>query len=196
MEPHDHLKHFLNQVIPLSESDWELVLPHWEVVSLNKGDHILEEGQICRHLWFVHEGLIRQYSNKDGKESTLHFTDRTDFLTLFDSLYLQTGSECAVQAIEPTVLLTIPYHKLQAAYDQSHMVERVGRLMVERAFLQFVEQVRRYSTQSPTDRLHELETNFPDIARRVPQKILATYLGIQPESLSRIRKRRVRPENN
>lgn len=196
MDPIQHLKGFLGQVVPLSEDDFDLVIPYWKVEEYSKGEHLFNAGSICKDLWFVHDGLLRQYENRDGNEATIHFTDKTDFLTLFESLYPQVPCDVSVQALEPTVVLTLPYYRLQEAYLKSHMVERVGRMMVERAFIQFVEQVRRFNVQSPAERLEELEVNYPEIARRVPQKILASYLGIQPESLSRIRKRRVRPSNN
>lgn len=190
------LRAYLDSVLPqLTDQDWELVLPYWKPVELSKGEHLIETGAVCRNLWYVHEGLMRSYRLIDGNESTLYFIQQSEFHTLFDSLYPKVACDCSVQALEPTLVLSLPYERLLQAYDKSHMIERVGRMMVERAFMDFMEQSARFS-QNPQDRLEELELKFPDVARRVPQKILATYLGIQPESLSRIRKRRVKPENN
>lgn len=196
-QAYERMQGFLNSVVPqLTDADWDLVLPYWKAEVIKKGDHLIEMGQVCRELWYMDDGLMRSYRLIDGNEATMYFIQGNEFHTLFDSLYPQVACQYSIQALEDTVVLRLPYNRLQEAYDKSHMIERVGRLMVQRAFMDYVDQVKRFATQSPTDRLEELELNLPEVARRVPQKILATYLGIQPESLSRIRKRRVKPENN
>lgn len=197
MDALEHLQIYLNQAVPqLTDSDWDLVIPHWKVTTVKRGEHVLNAGEYCKNLYFIHHGILREYKVIDGSERTMHFLGQSDFFTEFESLYSQRCCHINVQALEESVVAVLPYHRLQEAYLSSHMVERVGRLMVERAFMNFIDQTNRFANASPEARLEELETKQPEIARKVSQKILATYLGIQPESLSRIRKRRVKPETN
>lgn len=186
---------FLKAFGPLSEMDEELVLPHLTTKTLKKKELLLESGQYCKKLWFVHTGLLRAFRVEQGDELNLGFVAEQQFYTDFESIF--TGDCCSytTQALENTVLIEIPYERMLAAYEQSHAIEHLGRLMVERAFMLNIRSNRPANVLSPMERYERFLQEEPELANRVPLKILASHLRMAPETLSRIRKRRFNRTN-
>ena len=164
------------------------------VIEVAKGATVLRAGDPAEHLFHVDQGLLRYLylDEATGDERTGQFFDEGGIVT--DAASFLTGSAATqtIEAVEDSVLLLVPRAALLRAYDEDHATERFGRKMVETGFLGSQRRAANLLNLSPDDRyLHYVQTR-PDIVRRVPQYLLASFLGITPESLSRIRGRLAR----
>lgn len=179
------IKHF----IPLSVSEEAIVAELFNSRRMAAGEHFLEEGKICRHVAFISSGLVRYYMNVEGQEKTIGFNQEGEFISNFQSFVPAAPSNVSIQAVEDTELEVIGYDDLQNLYTQVRGGERFGRLAIEQVYLSSIEQLRSFYTDSPTARYQQFVAAYPGLVQRLPQYYIASYVGIKPQSLSRIRKR-------
>lgn len=159
--------------------------------TFDKGEHLLEADQVASNLFFVNRGLIRYYyiDERAGEERTGQFFDENSVYTDVLSFGAQTPSSQYIQALEASEILCIPRNAIYDAYADDHALERFGRLMFEKALVGSQDRTASFMSESVEERYRKLISARQDLAKRVPQYILATYLGITPEALSRIRRR-------
>lgn len=179
----------ISRIITLSEPEQTLVNTLFRPQTLRPGDYWFREGQICRYVGFIESGLLRYTVNHDGDELTYSFGKETDFACSYESFLSQSAAVCAIQAIEPTQLQCISFDDLQQFYRDIREGERFGRLAIEQVFLQTIQQLTGLYTNTPEDRYRHFTYHFRDIQQRVPQYYVASYVGVKPQSLSRIRRR-------
>jgi CRP-like cAMP-binding protein len=161
------------------------------VKTLAKGEHILREGDRAEAAFFVRTGVLRYYYLADGVEHTGQFFDEGRMMG--DIAALTTGAPALqnIDALTPAEVLMIPHAALLAAYDADHGIERYGRRALEESMAGSQRRTANLLKLSPADRYAAFVRNRPEVARRVPQYVIASYLGITPEALSRIRRRRI-----
>jgi CRP-like cAMP-binding protein len=159
--------------------------------ALEKGAHLLEVEQTADSLYFIYSGLLRYYyiDERGGEERTGQFFDANNVYTDVTSFVSQTPSLQNVQALEPSEILCIARKAIYEAYACDHAMERFGRIMIEQALIGSQQRTSSFMSESVEERYRRLMDGRKDLVRRVPQYILATYLGITPEALSRIRRR-------
>jgi len=159
--------------------------------SLQKGEHLFREGDPGDALYFVRKGLLRYYYLADGIEHTGQFFDEGKFVG--DVFALTTGAPGLqnIDALEPSEVLVIPTTILTASYDADQAFERFGRRVMEEAMAGSQARTASLLKLSPQERYARFVAMRPEVARRVPQYVVASYLGITPEALSRIRRRRI-----
>lgn len=157
---------------------------------VSKGDHLLRVGETARHLLFVHVGMLRYYYTDaaSGEERTGQFFDEGRVFTDAASFIAQVPSTQSIEALEPGTVLGLPRAAVYAAYTD-HALERFGRIMVEEALVGSQRRAANLLTRAPEDRYRQFVTARPEVARRLPQYLIASYCGITPEALSRIRGR-------
>jgi len=165
---------------------------------VSKGEHILRAGTIADEVFFVHQGLLRYYINDPadgGQERTGQFFDEGIVATDAESYLQRIPAQQNFEALETSSIIALPRAVLNAGYDQDHAIERFGRLMLEEALIGSQRRVSRLLVLQPEERYRLFVETRPEVARRVPQYLIASYLGLTPESLSRIRRRiAVRPQ--
>lgn len=162
-----------------------------------KSQQMLGAGETARHVFFIHKGLVRQYfndPNAGGTERTGQFFDDGMLVTDAESFLTQSPATENFEALEPSSILIVSRAALLRAYDADHALERFGRLMVEEALIGSQRRASRLLTLSPEERYATFVQTRPEVARRVPQYLIASYLGLTPESLSRIRRRLSKPQ--
>lgn len=183
---------FIQNFVPLEMDDVMPVLPHIQLLSCEKKEEILGVGQTCKGVYFVIEGLVRIYRLNEGNDVTVDFMGETEFFTDYESLMMNKECQCYVETIETTRLLYLPYDKLLEGYNNSHMLERLGRLMVERALTTLISRSNdKLANLRSEQKYANFEAQNKELVNRIPLKHLASFLGIAPESLSRIRRQRV-----
>ncbi len=165
-----------------------------EVRVLPKGGHLLRAGDVAGHIYFVWQGLFRYYfiDAATGEERTGQFFDEGRIFTDAASFLGQVPGVQWIQALEPGQVLALPRGALYAGYGADHALERFGRLMVEEALVGSQRRAANLLTLGPDERYRAFVAARPEVARRVPQYLIASYLGITPEGLSRIRGRLAR----
>ncbi len=137
------------------------------------------------------KGLLRYYfiDPVSGEERTGQFFDETRLFTDAASFLTQTPATQAIQALEDGIILRLPRAAVYAAYAKDHAFERFGRLMVEDALIGSQRRSTNLLRLGPDELYRTFMTTRPEVARRLPQYLIASYLGITPEALSRIRGR-------
>lgn len=174
------------------EIDWIKLL--WKERTIKKGDFFLKEGQICRHLGFIKNGIIRYYINQDGEEKTYNFARAHKFVCNYESFIPQTPSTKNIQALEDCNILQISYSDLQTFYKSVAQAERFGRLIIEQVFIQTLQDLSSFYTDTPELRYEKFLKQHADLQQKISQYHIASYIGVKPQSLSRIRKRISKPK--
>lgn len=153
-------------------------------------DFFLRADEVCRHVGFVVQGLLRYYTLDDGVEYTYDFSPERNFTCNYESFLTQTPSSRFIQAIDNTTLLVITYGNLQRLYEQLHEGQKFGRLVAEELFVGMLQKLTSFYTETADERYDTFLRNFPGLQERLPQYVIASYVGIKPQSLSRIRAQR------
>lgn len=173
----------------LSEEDLEFFRPHLIEKQIGKDEHVLASGRCCREVSFIVSGAFRMYHGLGGKEINSHFFVEHDFMADYGSLLGQAPSRYSIQALEPSQIVSISHDALMYAYEHSKNWERVGRLMAEHYAGIFSGRLEQFLFMGGQERYRCLLQTNPHIFDRVPLYHLASYLGMERESLSRIRQR-------
>lgn len=186
---YEQLEDTIQRLIHL-KSDEKLLLKQLFVPKhLGKGEYFLRAGEPCQHVAFIQQGLLRYYLHGDGEEFTYFFAKEQNFISDYESLLSSQPSTKSIQALEDCLLLVTTYENFQLIYKQVEEGERLGRLLIETVFVKIVQQLTSLYQDSPEERYKKFLENFSDIQQRIPQYYIASYVGVKPQSLSRIRRR-------
>ena len=186
---HDQLRCYTDRLLKLNEVDWVRFRDSFRPIHLVKGEHWLQAGDVCGHVGFVVSGLIHAYYIAQGEQVTQEFYFENTYATSYVSFLTGQPSQRHLQALDDTHLLILSREDLYRFYSGSQDAERMGRLIAEGAFMRFDYRTHQFLLKVPEERYRDLLKDRPNVMQRVPQKLVASYLGIKPESLSRIRKR-------
>jgi len=182
----------IRRMISVSEEETQLLQQLFSEKHIKKGEHFLSEGQVCRSVAIISSGLVRYYMNDDGNEGTYYFGSEGNFACDYESFLPQVRSDKNIQALEDTALYIISYDALQQLYKGLKEGERLGRLGIEQVFVDVLQQLASFYKDSPEERYQRFLSTYGHISQRVPQYYIASYVGIKPQSLSRIRNRSAR----
>lgn len=181
------ISHSLSSVVDFTDEELFLFMQRLKPLGLKKHEYFLKDGQVCKSMVIVYKGGLRYFSRSEKGDHTLGFAFEGEWLGDYESFLQQTTSDCYIEALEDCELFTLNYPDMQALYLHSQRFERFGRLIAEKLFIKTARSKRNLMVQSAEDRYLDLLTSQPHILERLPQHLIASYLGIQPQSLSRIR---------
>lgn len=165
--------------VALSEIALMLVLP--------KGHLLLKPNTVCHYIYFIEKGLTRTFYIKDEKDVTDWFSAENSFACSIMSFISQTPDRRAIELLEPSVLWAFHFKDLEKLYSKHHEIERLGRHLVSFGIIQMQQRFDSLHFASAFERYETLLKTHPDIIQRVPLGMIASYLGITQETLSRIR---------
>ncbi|WP_316836226.1 Crp/Fnr family transcriptional regulator [Pedobacter nutrimenti] len=188
----DVLLQTIEKVVFISQDERELIARLFRKKKYNKGEYFLKEDEVCRQVGFIISGVMRYYINNDGEEKTYGFAKELDFVCNNESFIPQKPSRQLIQALEDSQLLVISYTDLQTFYTTLKNGERYGRMVIEQVFVQTLQGLNSFYTDSPELRYEKFVKDYPDMLQRIPQYYIASFVGVKPQSLSRIRKRNIR----
>lgn len=180
----------IKQIIDIDKEAEEFITTSFKELKIKKGDHFLKEGEPNLLLGFIVNGLVRIYITKNGDEqSSIDFSKEGEFVTVYESFIQQGISTQSIQAIEDTTLLVINNDNLQNLYNNIPNGNKLGRILIEKRFIELAKQLLSiYLHNSEQRYLHFVKT-YPDLLQRIPQYHISSFVGVKPQSLSRIRKR-------
>jgi CRP-like cAMP-binding protein len=161
--------------------------PFLEIREFDKRVKVIHEGEVERYLNVVAWGLARKYLPVRNKEITIQLAPEGHIIHSELSFHYRVPSRSVVETIEPTVFFSISYDSLEQLYEQIPGMERLGRLMITDLFIKSDNRYFNQLRKSTRERFLEYVRNHPDMVQRVPQKYLASFLNIKPETFSRLK---------
>jgi CRP-like cAMP-binding protein len=185
----EKLKSFCASVVPLSEKELELVDWACERRVYARRAMLHQVGDTCDFMAFIESGTVRIFHISKGIDYTSKIYFENGWVSDFPSYLSGKPGQFGLQALEATTVTMVKKEKLEAVYRQCPAFETVARLTTEKVLLRTSETALLLSSDKPEDRFKRLLAEQPALFQRVPQKYIASLLGISPESLSRIRKR-------
>lgn len=173
----------------LSDDEWLTFSSKLIRREFSKKMPILQIGHIENHLSFIEKGLVRYYIPREDNDLTFTFVFDGEFISAYDSFITRLPATYTIEALADTVLWQISYDDLQDIYTQTKIGNTIGRLASEGLFLKKSKRELSLLNDSAEQRYRNLFTEQPQLIQKIPQKYLASYIGITPQALSRIRKR-------
>lgn len=180
------LKAFWRKIHPLSEEEEQDFLTAWKRVSFKRKEIITAAGDTERYLYFVLEGIQHSYYIKDGKAHTMAFTYPPSFSGIPDSFISQQPSPVSLECITPSSMLRIPYYQLQKLIEKHRGIEAFFRKGTERLLVGILQRHYELLALDIEERFRVFVQRSPHLLNMVPQKYLASYLGIHPTNFSKL----------
>ncbi len=189
MNSFDILLQTLKQITTLESEEEVLFQNAFKSFSLPKNEFFLQSTEVNTKLGFLCKGLVRYFVFKNEEEATLEFTKEGEFVADYGSFISKQPSIQNIQALEDCEFLVIDYDELQKLYKVSKNANLLGRIIIEHRFIIMVNQLLTAHQYNPEDRYRYFLEHYKDLVQRIPQYLIASYVGVKPQSLSRIRKR-------
>ncbi len=184
----NRLRQYINQVSPLSEPAWQAVAALFTVQSLAKNEYLAEAGRVETTAAYVVEGALRAfYRNEKGTEYNKTFFTADDFIGAFSSLVTGQPNQIYIQALTPCSLFVVDYPSLTGLYDVYPDCERFARRLAEGYFVYKEQRELELVLRNADERYLQFRQEYPGLEQLIPQYQVASYLGITPTQLSRIR---------
>lgn len=185
----ENLKKQIAVSFQLSEEETDIFLASFTKTQFRKNDVFSQEGRICDHVGLIEKGLMKCVYNKNGEEIIFEFACENNFISDYYSFVTATPSEKEIRCLEDCVVYVISKTELNKLGQQFAFIERMSRQMNEFLFLKIHNRLKSALLDSPAERYRNLVSERQDLAQRIPQYMLASYLNVKPETISRIRKR-------
>lgn len=189
----EKLNQYIKQFVPMSDAELLVLNEQCHKVHFNKGDIIMKAGERQKSLFFITKGFIRNYvENIKGNIKIYNF--RSELMTVTgyalynyeDHLKALVNVECLVDC----VMIEVPLKAIDYVIKNMESGERLGRFMAEMHVIEMLKSVIQRDTKTIIERYNDLEAAFPNIHNRIPQHMIASYLGITPVHLSNLKKNR------
>lgn len=188
---------YINQISPIEEAAAKKLLACFKPKSLAKHEYFIRDGQYAKHVGFLYKGIVRAYfMNAEGKEYNKQFFVAPSIIGAYTALLTKQPNKIAQQALTPCEVLVANYADIEALYAQYHSLERLGRRLAEFYFLEKEQKEIEMALLDAEQRYLILRNLFPKIETVISQYHIASYLGITPTQLSRVRRKMSENENS
>ncbi len=180
---------YISQFKSFTNAEKRIIESYFIFRQVPKKFKLASEGKIARELYFINKGLLRLYYTKDGEEITAYLFREHLFASSYDSFLRQAPGIQTLETLEESDLLVIQYDDLQKVYNEIPAMQVLARKIAEQRFINAQMILSSYILDSPEERYRKFVAQQGDLLLRVPHHMIASFLGITPVSLSRIRKR-------
>lgn len=188
MDALDKIKNYFNSLVDMNAKDWEIFSSKLIRMEFPKRSLLLEMGNTEHYLSFIEQGIVRFNIPKLDYDFTFGFAFENSFVSGYDSFLTQLPSSYNLEAITPCVLWRISFEDLHTVYETTSVGNFIGRKAIEDIFLKKMKREMTLLEDSAKTRYLNLMREQPELIKNIPLKYLASYIGIRPQSLSRIRK--------
>jgi CRP-like cAMP-binding protein len=196
MNPYNQLIQHFRQNVQINELEEKLVNEYFYISEFKKKELILFKGETSSHMRFIVDGCLKTYHlNEEGKEQIVHFGIEGWWVNDLYSYLTLTPATQFIEALENGRLLKIHRDDLSKLFDKSQSIERFFRLKFQNAYVAFIDRTLNSISKTAEERYFEFCEKYREIEQRVPQYLLASYLGITPEFLSLLRKKNSKRRN-
>ena len=179
---------YISRYVNLTQDEINLLLEYITHRKYLKGQYVIQQGDICRFESFVIKGCLKTfYVDNEGQEHVVLFAIENWWTADLGSFLTQKPADYNVQCIENTEVIQFSFDKLELLYQKITKLERFFRIIIQKAFVASEKRIIRNFSLSAKERYIEFKNTYPQIEQRVPQYLIASYLGITKEFLSKIR---------
>lgn len=185
----EQIRTYFEKMVKMTDADWQKFSSKLSRLEFPKKTVLLKSGQTESYLSFIEKGIIRFYVPKVDNEITFSFSFANEFVSAYDSFLTQTPCGYEVESLTETVLWRLTYDDLQTIYTETEIGNTIGRYASEGLYLENIKREISLLTDSAEQRYLNLFSERPHLIRYIPLKYLASYIGITPQALSRIRRR-------
>ncbi|RPD51152.1 Crp/Fnr family transcriptional regulator [Paracnuella aquatica] len=187
----DPLLIYFDRLIPLNKAEKELVGAKFHPRLFRKRQYVLQEGDVCAQMYFVVRGCLRMYKiDEKGNTHNLQFAAENYWINDLSSFHGIKPSALNIDALEDTVLLQISHDDLISLYIQAPKFDRIFRVLLENSYIRLQERLLQNISSTAEERYQTFLEIYPHLVNRLSQVQIASFLGITPEFLSRLRNRR------
>jgi CRP-like cAMP-binding protein len=185
----DKLVSYFDNYLPLDDKEKEELTNRVIEKSVRRKQFILQEGDICRHYNFVVTGCLKMFGvNTNGKQYNIQFASENEWISDIGSFHAEKGSAFFIEAIEPSIVLQLEKSNLIYLYTHYPKFNRTFRVIVEDKFVELQNRFLQKSGSTAEERYLSFLDQYPQLCNRLPNTQIASYLGITPEFLSKIRR--------
>ncbi|MFT3704541.1 MAG: Crp/Fnr family transcriptional regulator [Agriterribacter sp.] len=184
----DTLVRKIKSIGNFSDTEIDFFVANLEEFIVPKGDHFLEEGQVCRHLGYIESGIVMYYRRYDGTDIPTDFAIEHEWASHLNSFTNKTASDISIKALEDTKFLRLSAENFMKVYQFQPRFMLLKDYYTELSFTNHSRHAADLAMLSAKQRYQKFVQERADLINRVPQYYIAAYLGIKPQSLSRIRK--------
>ena len=185
----DQIRTYFEKITPLSDDDWDFFSSKLTRVVIPKKAFLLRAGSVENHLSFIEQGIVRHYIPKVENDITYAFSFAGEFVSGYESFLTRAPSISNIETLTECVFWQVKHDDLQAIYQQTNAGNIIGRKASEMLFIEKAKRELSLLNDTAEERYLNLFKEQPQLIRFIPQKYLASYIGITPQALSRIRKR-------
>lgn len=179
----------LRPYLPGPDDKAALILPYLTHQRLAKQQHLTKAGEVCRTICFINRGACYKYRWVGKQQQVAEFYTAGTLVADFQSFFSQRPAEQFVVVQEDAELEVLSFQALETLYAQDRDLDRVGRILIQKALDNVINQLLAFQQDSPQVRYQRLVDQRPDVIQQFPQFLIASYLGITPVGLSKIRRR-------
>lgn len=190
MEKQHKLVSYLKGLANLTDQEEELLAKSFHFETVKAKEFLQAQGEVCNKLFYLISGMVRAgVQTEDGDDATIYFQGENNFVSDYESFLKERPSEFFIQAIDNLEVLSISKANLLQIYSSTANGDRLGRLITEKAFIITNQRLVSFYTQSAEERYRKLMESVPELLNRVPQNYIASFIGVKPQSFSRIKRR-------
>jgi CRP/FNR family transcriptional regulator, anaerobic regulatory protein len=186
------LRKYFEKFIPLKDEEWSAFSYKLQKKQIAARAYLLEQGEVCTFVAFIEKGAFRFFYSRDGEERVTAFFFAGDSVSNYRSFLTGLPSEHIIESLQESTYWIIQKKDLYELFNTYPSIDRLGRFIAENLYLTVARRLDSFLFDSPEQRYDDLLRRNSRLLQDVPQFMLASYLGIKPESLSRIRKRKTR----
>jgi CRP-like cAMP-binding protein len=181
----------LKMAASIPDSEWRLLSKSFSEISFSKGENFIRQGDKPGPIGVVLSGLFVEFTDtSDGKRHVRDFSCEGDLIGSYSSLLMQSPQcEVSIEALEDSVIITMPFKTFTAFYERHASWEKLGRLVAEHCFIRRERREFDFLRYNATERFESFKRERPELLNRVPRHMIASHLGITPVSLSRLTKK-------
>lgn len=191
MEPVSAFVAHVKKYIALNDTEAQILRDHCQTIVYKKNSYILRAGEICRNQHFVAEGCVKTgFTDREGEEHVISFATENWWTADLGSFLAQTPADYHIQCLEDCTIIQISYQQVQELYIKIPALERFFRILVQNAYVAAQKRIVQNFSMPAQERYEQFLKQYPKLEQRVPQYLIASYLGITKEFLSKIRKRK------
>jgi CRP-like cAMP-binding protein len=178
---------YFRRFVDMSREEFDLITPYFEIRKFEKKTKVLKIGDTDKYFNIIMKGIARKYLLVKKKEVTIQLSTEGHMIHSEISFNRQKPSDCIIESIEAVTFLSMSYDNIQLIYQKFPKTEKLGRMIITEMFIKKDQRDFRQLNKTTRERFLDYIHNHPDMLQRVPQKYLASYLNIKPETFSRLK---------